>query len=86
MAVRALPERYASKKLLPKEEINPKKARHELPPLIKGYLRLGAGFGDGAVVDPQFQTTDVLVMLPVSALNPRYLNYFGPDDGASAAS
>lgn len=81
--VKALPERYVSMDLLPKEDINPKKALHELPPLIKGYLRLGAGFGEGAVIDPQFQTTDVLVMLPVSSLNPRYLNYFGPDDGTS---
>src|SRR6266446_4584868 len=32
-----------------KEAINPKAALHELPPLIKGYLRLGACIGDGAV-------------------------------------
>jgi len=81
--VRALAERYVSMDMMPKEQINPKKALHELPPLIKGYLRLGAGFGDGAVIDPQFQTTDVLVMLPVSSLNPRYLTYFGPSNEVS---
>lgn len=81
--VRALAERYVSMDLMSKEQINPKKALHELPPLIKGYLRLGAGFGEGAVIDPQFQTTDVLVMLPVSSLNPRYLTYFGPSDEVS---
>ena len=36
-------------------------------PLIKGYLRVGAFVGDSsAVVDPQFGTTDVLVVLPVA--------------------
>ncbi len=48
-----------------------------LPPLLKGYLRLGALIGDGAVVDHQFGTTDVLVVLPVSRINPRYVAYYG---------
>jgi Putative hemolysin len=77
--VRALDERFVSMDMLPKEQINPKQALHELPPLVKGYLRLGASFGEGAVVDEEFGTTDVLVMLPVSAINPRYLTYFGPN-------
>jgi L-ornithine Nalpha-acyltransferase len=49
-----------------------------LPPLIKGYLRLGAFVGDGAVIDHQFGTTDVLIVLPVSAIRARYLTHFGP--------
>ena len=49
----------------------------ELPPLIKGYLRLGARFGTGAVIDRQFGTTDVLVVLPVSAIDKRYADYYG---------
>ena len=51
--------------MLAKAAIDPKAALHALPPLIKGYLRLGATFGDGAVIDRQFGTTDVLVILPV---------------------
>ena len=34
-----------------KEAIDPKAALRALPPLIKGYLRLGAYIGDGAVID-----------------------------------
>ena len=30
-----------------------------IPPLIKGYIRLGAFIGDGAVIDYDFNTTDV---------------------------
>ena len=83
--VRALPERYVNMNLMAKDAINPKEALHALPPLIKGYLRLGATFGDGAVIDPQFGTTDVLVMLPVSAINQRYIEHFGPTANRHAA-
>ncbi|MBB4040448.1 putative hemolysin [Microvirga flocculans] len=82
---RALPKRFTAMDILPKEAIDPKAALHALPPLIKGYLRLGATFGTGAVVDRQFGTTDVLVVLPVSAINPRYIVHFGPTANRHAA-
>jgi putative hemolysin len=69
----------------PKDAIKAKAALHELPPLLKGYLRLGAFVGDGAVVDYQFGTTDVLVILPVGAINARYIQHFGVDAGRHAA-
>jgi L-ornithine Nalpha-acyltransferase len=62
-----------------KNEIDIRAARNELPPLIKGYLRLGAFVGDGAVIDPQFGATDVLIVLPVAAINARYISHFGVD-------
>ncbi len=70
---------------MPKAAINPKAALHELPPLLKGYLRLGAFVGDGAVIDYQFGTTDVLVILPVGAINARYIQHFGADAERHAA-
>jgi putative hemolysin len=70
---------------MPKDTINPKAALHELPPLLKGYLRLGAFVADGAVVDDQFGTTDVLVILPVGAINARYIQHFGADAERHAA-
>ena len=82
---RAVADRYAAMDLLAKEAVDPKAALHALPPLVKGYLRLGAVFGDGAVVDRQFGTTDVLVILPVSAINPRYVGHFGPTADRHAA-
>ncbi len=48
--------------LLPPSEITARQAVETLPPLIKGYLRLGGFVGDGAVIDHQFNTTDVCVM------------------------
>ncbi|MCG7393321.1 GNAT family N-acetyltransferase [Microvirga sp. ACRRW] len=82
---RALPDRFTRMDVLPKDEVDPKAALHALPPLIKGYLRLGATFGTGAVIDKQFGTTDVLVILPVSAINPRYIDHFGPAANRHAA-
>jgi putative hemolysin len=81
----ALPERFTPMNILPKDAVDPKAALHALPPLIKGYLRLGATFGTGAVIDTQFGTTDVLVILPVSAINPRYIDHFGPAANRHAA-
>ena len=48
-----------------------------LPPLIKGYLRLGSYFSNGVAVDHIFKTTDMLVILPVTKINPRYFARFG---------
>ena len=52
------------------------KALQALPPLIKGYLRLGGFVGDGAVVDHQFGTTDVFILLPVGRIAGRYFSHF----------
>ncbi|MCT9000059.1 GNAT family N-acetyltransferase [Chelativorans intermedius] len=77
--VRARQARYAAMDLMPREAINAKTALAAMPPLIKGYLRLGARFGDGCVVDPDFSTTDVLVILPVEAISERYIAYYGQE-------
>lgn len=77
--VRALAQHYRSMDIVPQEAINPKVALFSMPPLIKGYLRLGAMIGDGAVVDHQFGTTDVLIILPVERISSRYINYYGAE-------
>lgn len=71
---------YQPMDLLAKEQVDMKAALKALPPLIKGYLRLGAFIGDGAVIDRQFGTTDVLVILPVEKIDPRYFGHFGAPD------
>jgi L-ornithine Nalpha-acyltransferase len=77
--VRAVDARYAAMDRLAKDEIDQKRALRSLPPLIKGYLRLGGMIGDGAVVDHQFGTTDVLILLPVEKISKRYISYYGAD-------
>jgi putative hemolysin len=72
-----LPSRRVEMNRVAKHQINHKAALRELPPLIKAYLRLGAHIGDGAVIDHQFGTTDVLIVLPVSVIKTRYIEHFG---------
>ena len=73
---RAVPGRYVDMNGLPKDEINPRAALAALPPLIKGYLRLGGFVGDGAVIDPQFNTTDVCVMVKTDLITKKYFKHY----------
>jgi putative hemolysin len=66
-----------SMNFMPMSDIDQKAALKAMPPLIKAYLRLGAYFGDGAVIDRQFGTTDVLVIMPVANIDPRYFEHYG---------
>ena len=63
--------------LIAEKDLDMKSALRKLPPLIKGYLRLGAMIGEEAVIDHQFGTIDVMIIMPVAQLNPRYVNYYG---------
>jgi putative hemolysin len=85
LSARALPWRYTAMDLLDKKSVDLKAAMKALPPLVKGYLRLGARFGEGAVIDRQFGTTDVFVVIKVSDIDPRYIAYYGADAGRHAA-
>ena len=46
------------------------------PPLIKGYLRLGAQICGEPAWDSYFNTADMLVMLSLSKINHRYATHF----------
>lgn len=48
----------------------------EMPPLLKGYLRAGAWICGEPAWDPDFNTADLLVMLPMSRLSSRYARHF----------
>ncbi len=73
---RALPEHYVSMDLMGKDAINPRQALNQLPPLVKGYLRLGGFVGDGAVVDHQFNTTDVCVIVKTDLITEKYVKHY----------
>lgn len=47
-----------------------------LPPLIKGYVRLGAYVCGEPAWDRQFNCADLLMLLPLSHMNPRYARHF----------
>ena len=73
---RALPERYVEMRRVDPDDVDTKRARAGLPPLIKGYLRLGCFVGDGAVIDRQFNTTDVAVIVKTDLVTDKYYRHY----------
>jgi putative hemolysin len=48
----------------------------ELPPLVKGYLRAGAWVCGEPAWDPDFNTADLLLLMPMSRVDNRYARHF----------
>ena len=73
---KAVPDRYVPMDRLEPDAIDRRRALVALPPLIKGYLRLGGYVGDGAVVDHQFHTTDVCVVVKTDLVTEKYYKHY----------
>jgi putative hemolysin len=76
LRTRALPERYVDMRRLDPGSFDPERTLSMLPPLIKGYLRLGGFVGDGAVIDHQFNTTDVCVVVKTDLVAEKYSRHY----------
>ena len=81
----ALPERYVAMNSMAPEEISARSALQMLPPLIKGYLRVGGFVGEGAVVDRDFGTTDVCVVVKTEWVTDRYHRHYRRDESGNDA-
>jgi putative hemolysin len=79
LRAQALASRFIEMRQLDPAAIDPRRALAELPPLIKGYLRLGGFVGDGAVVDYQFNTTDVLILVKTGWVTEKYREHFSAE-------
>ena len=73
---RALPHRFVEMRRMPPHLFDAKRVQAQLPPLIKGYLRLGGFVGDGAVIDLQFNTTDVAVVVKTDLVTDKYYRHY----------
>jgi putative hemolysin len=82
---RAIPERYVSMNMMPLEAIDERRALVLLPPLIKGYLRLGGFVGEGAVIDHQFGTIDVSVVVVTDLVSDKYYKHYARTESESGA-
>ena len=51
-------------------------AAPEVPPLLKGYMRAGAWICGEPAWDPDFNTADLLLLLPMSRIDSRYSRHF----------
>ncbi len=73
---RALADRYVEMCRLRPCAIDASRGMAALPPLIKGYLRLGGFVGDGAVVDEQFNTIDVCIVVKTDLVTEKYSRHY----------
>jgi L-ornithine Nalpha-acyltransferase len=73
---RALPDRYVDMRRADPAAVDPRRGLALLPPLVKGYLRLGGFVGDGAVIDQQFNTTDVAVVVKTDLVTDKYYRHY----------
>ena len=76
LRARALPQRFIDMRRLEPAGFDPMRTLAALPPLIKGYLRLGGFVGDGAVIDEQFNTTDVCVVVKTDLVAEKYSRHY----------
>ncbi|MCB1742284.1 MAG: GNAT family N-acetyltransferase [Gammaproteobacteria bacterium] len=76
MRLRASESVYIDMNRLPKAQVDVRRAMSEMPPLLKGYLRLGCMVGDGAVADPSMDQLDICVIVEVSAITDRYFKHY----------
>jgi putative hemolysin len=73
---RALADRMVDMRRLPPDSFDPRRAQALLPPLVKGYLRLGGFIGDGAVIDHAFNTTDVAIVVKSDLITDKYYRHY----------
>lgn len=74
--VRALESLYVPMNWMDKESCSNARVISSMPPLIKGYLKLGCYIGDGAVKDPLANTIDVSIILPTNAVTDKYFERY----------
>ncbi len=73
---RALDSRYVEMLRQDPLSLDARQSLMRLPPLIKGYLRLGGFVGEGAVIDRQFNTTDIAVVVQTDLVTEKYYRHY----------
>ena len=80
------PEEYRVRPLRPWDPTGVgRPARSVVPPLLRGYLRLGAWVCGEPALDPAFDVADLYVLLSLDRTDPRYLRHFLAAGAAGAA-
>ena len=84
LRARVIPENFADgadprmsrMNILPRAFVDEDAAKKQMTPLIKGYLRMGATFGQGVFIDKPFNTYDVFVMMQSKNMDAAYQKHF----------
>jgi len=67
--------RVFPRRVLPLDQLDATRPA-ETPSLIRGYLRAGAWICSEPAWDPDFNTADFFMLLPMAHLNPRHARHF----------
>jgi putative hemolysin len=67
--------RVFPRRVLPLDELDASRAA-DAPPLVRGYLRAGAWICGEPALDPEFNTADFFLLLPMARLSARYARHF----------
>lgn len=78
LKVKAQSEYAAKIDYLPKEQVSNMQVVGSMPPLVKGYLRLGCYIGEGASVDKEYNCIDVCIILPTENVTGKYASRYSP--------
>ena len=70
------PQKWLKKVQKAKDELDARRVFSDLPPLVKGYLRLGAYIGKGAFIDNHLQQIDVCIILPTKNVTEKYKKHY----------
>lgn len=79
----ARPPHRIEMNMVPRVQLDRKAAMLATPALIKAYLRLGGFVGDGAWVDHDFNTIDVLLIMDTVQMSARHRDYYVRRQGDS---
>ena len=81
---RALDHRHVAMDRLAPDAYDPQTTLRQLPPLVRGYLRLGGYVGDGAVIDLDFGTVDVCVVVKTDLVTEKYYRHYIREDSVKS--
>lgn len=76
---RTVEKHFVDMNLIPANQIDEKRTFFTLPILVKGYLRLGGKVGNGAFIDHDFNTTDILMIVDTATVSNKHTSKYAPD-------
>lgn len=74
--VKAQPDSRRDMNLVAKSDLDNDKIKEQMPALIKGYIKVGATFGEDVYIDVLFNSIDVFVLVDIEKVNPNILKRF----------
>ena len=85
LRVRAVPSHFTKMDILPPDEVDRVEALRQIPALIKAYIRLGGFVGEGAFIDREFNTIDVLLIMDTTRMVQRYRSFYSREKKGNVA-